>query len=73
MISVHFQGKPFNIKVYALTNNAEEDERFCEDLQDLLELAPEKSVLFMVSFSCTVKWIYYTNTYIHPFLDSFPL
>ena len=42
MISVHFQGKPFNItgiQVYALTGNAEEAdaEQFCEDLQDLLE------------------------------------
>ena len=45
MISVHFQGKPFNItviQVYALTSNAEEAEvvRFYEDLQDLLELTP---------------------------------
>ena len=41
MISVCFQGKPFNItviQVYALTNNAEEIEWFYEDLQDLLEL-----------------------------------
>ena len=47
MISVHFQGKPFNntvIQVYALTNNAEEAkvECFWEDLQDLLELTPKK-------------------------------
>ena len=47
MISVHFQGKPFNIiviKVNAPTSNAEEAEveRFYEDLQDLLELAPKK-------------------------------
>ena len=47
MISVRFQGKPFNImviQVYALTNNAEEAEveRFYEDLQDLLELTPKK-------------------------------
>ena len=47
MISVHFQGKPFNItvsQVYAPTSNAEEaeDERFYEDLQDLLELTPIK-------------------------------
>ena len=46
-ISVHFQGKPFNItviQIYALTSNAEEAEVewFCEDLQDLLELAPKK-------------------------------
>ena len=45
MISVHFQGKPFNImviQVYTLTTNAEEAEveRFYEDLQDLLELTP---------------------------------
>ena len=45
MITVHFQGKPFNItviQVYALTSNSEEAEvkRFCEDLQDLLELTP---------------------------------
>ena len=53
MISVHFQGKPFNItviKVYALTSNAEEAEVqwFYEDLQDLLELTPEKDVLFII-------------------------
>ena len=47
MISVHFQGKPFNITViqaYAPTSNAEEAEveRFYEDLQDLLELTPKK-------------------------------
>ena len=52
MISVHFQGKPFNIpviQVYALTSNAEEAEveRFYEDLQDLLELTPKKDVLFI--------------------------
>ena len=50
MISVHFQGKPFNITViqlYALTSNAEEAEVewFYEDLQDLLELTPKKDVL----------------------------
>ena len=53
MISVHFQGKPFNItviQVYAPTSNAEETEveRFCEDLQDLLELTPKKDVLFII-------------------------
>ena len=47
MISVHFQGKPFNITViqaYAPTSNVEEAEveRFYEDLQDLLELTPQK-------------------------------
>ena len=44
MISVHFQGKPFNItviQVYAPTSNAEEAEQFYEDLQDLLELTPK--------------------------------
>ena len=53
MISVHFQGKPFNItviQVYAPTSNAEEAkvEWFCEDLQDLLELTPKKDVLFII-------------------------
>ena len=51
MISVHFQGKPFNItviQVYALTSNAEEAEYFYEDLQDLLELTPKKDVLFIL-------------------------
>ena len=50
MISVRFQGKPFNITVYAPTNNTEEAEveRFYEDLQDLLELTPKKDVLFMI-------------------------
>ena len=51
MISVRFQGKPFNItviQVYALTSNAEEAEveQFCEDLQDLIELTPPKRCLF---------------------------
>ena len=53
MISVHFQGKPFNItviQVYAPTSNAEEAEVewFYEDLQDLLELMPKKDVLFII-------------------------
>ena len=53
MISVHFQGKPFNITViqaYAPTSNAEEAEveRFYEDLQDLLEPTPKKDVLFII-------------------------
>ena len=53
MISFHFQGKPFNITViqaYAPTSNAEETEveRFYEDLQDLLELTPQKDVLFII-------------------------
>ena len=53
VISVHPQGKPFNItviQVYALTSNAEEAEVewFCEYLQDLLELTPNKYVLFII-------------------------
>ena len=53
MISVRFQGKPFNItviQVYAPTSNAEETEVewFYEDLQDLLELTPKKDVLFII-------------------------
>ena len=51
MISAHFQGKPFNItviQVYAPTNNVEEAEQFCEDLQDLLELAQKIHVLFII-------------------------
>ena len=53
MISVHFQGKPFNITViqaYAPTSNAEEAEveGFYENLQDLLELTPKKDVLFII-------------------------
>ena len=55
MISVHFQGKPFNItviQVYALISNAKEAEveRFYEDLQeiDLLEITPKKDVLFII-------------------------
>ena len=56
MISVHFQGKPFNITVFqvnAPTSNVEEAEvkQFYEDLQDLLELTPKKDVLFI-----TVDW-----------------
>ena len=53
MISIHFQGKPFNItviQVYALTSNADEAEVewFYEDLQDLLELTPKKEVFFII-------------------------
>ena len=55
MISVHFQGKPFNItaiQVYAPTSNSEEAEveSFYEDLQDILELTPQK-----ISFSLSVR------------------
>ena len=49
--SVPFQGKPFNItviQVYAPNTNAEEAERFYEDLQDLLDLTPPKDVLFVI-------------------------
>ena len=53
MISVRFQGKQFNImeiQAYAPTSNTEEAEveQFCQDLQDLLELIPKKSVLFTI-------------------------
>ena len=53
MISVNFQGKPFNItviQVYAPNTNAEEVEveRFYEDLQDLLEPIPQKDILFIM-------------------------
>ena len=53
MISVHFQGKPFNItviQVYDPTSNAEEAEVewFYENLQDLLELTPKKDVFFII-------------------------
>ena len=53
MISIYYQGKPFNIKaiqVYVPTSNAEEAEVewFYEDLQDFLELTPQKDVLFII-------------------------
>ena len=53
MISAHFQGKPFNtkaIQVYTPTSNAEEAEveQFYKDLQDLLELTPQKDILFII-------------------------
>ena len=53
MISVHFQGKPFNVTViqaYAPTHNAEEAEveQFSEDLQDFLELTPKTDVLLII-------------------------
>ena len=53
MISVRFQGNPFNItviQVYVPTSNAEEAEQFCEDLQDLLELTPPKGVIFIIGY-----------------------
>ena len=57
MISVHFQGKPFNstvIQVYAPTNNAEEAEveHFYEDLQDLLELTPKRCPFHYRGLEC---------------------
>ena len=51
MVSVCFQGKPFNItviQVYVPTSNAEEAEQFYEDLQDLLQLSPKKAVVFII-------------------------
>ena len=59
MISVHFQGKPFNItviQVYALATNAEEAEveQFYEDIQDLLELTPPKNVLIIGAWNAKV-------------------
>ena len=53
MITIHFQGKPFNImvfQVYTLTSNAEKAEvgQFYEDQQDLLELTPQKDVFFII-------------------------
>ena len=53
MISLHFQGKPFNItviQVYAPTSNAEEAEveQIYEDLKELLELTPKKDILFII-------------------------
>ena len=60
MISVHFQGKPFNITViqaYAPTSNTEEAEVewFYEDLQDLLELTPKKDVIFIIGGDWNAK------------------
>ena len=60
MISVRFQGKPFNImviQVYAQTNNTEEAEaeQFYEDLQDLLELTPQKDVFFIRDWNAKVR------------------
>ena len=64
MISVRFQGKPFNltvIQVYAPTSNAEEAELFHEDLQDLVELTLKKDVFFIngdwnASMSLRATW-----------------
>ena len=59
MMSLHFQGNPFNItviQVWAPTSNAKEAEVewFHEDLQDLLELTPKKDVLFIIG-DCNAK------------------
>ena len=59
MISVRFQGKPFNItviQVYGPNSNAKKDEIdwFYEDLQDILELTPKKDVLFFIK-DCNAK------------------
>ena len=54
MISVHFQGKPFNItaiQVYAPTTNTEEADQFYEDLEDLLELIPKKVLLITADWN----------------------
>jgi len=51
MISVCFQGKPFNItinQVYASTTDGEEADQFYEDLEDILELTPKNDVLFII-------------------------
>ena len=53
MIPIRFQGKPFSItviEIYAPTSSAEEAEveRFCEDLQELLELTPKRDILFII-------------------------
>ena len=60
-ISIHFQGKPFYITiilVYAPTNNAEEAEveQFYEDLQDVLEVTPNKDVLFIIGDWNAKEW-----------------
>ena len=70
MISVRFQGKPFNItviQVYAPTSNAEvaEVERFYEDLQDLLELTPPKKMSFSKRYSGMKDMITLLLTYFH--------
>ena len=74
MISVHFQGKPFNITViqlYAPTSNAEEAERFYEDLQDLLELTPKKDVLFIIGAAVAAKSLQLCPTLCDP-IDGSP-
>ena len=77
MISVHFQGKPFNItviQVYVLTSNAEEAEveQFYEDLQDLLELTPKKDVPFIIGAAAAVKSLQSCPTLCDPTVGSPP-
>ena len=77
MISVRFQGKPFNItviQVYAPTSKAEEAEveRFYEDLQNLLELTPKKDVLFIIG-DWNPKLNSTSNTNFNPTLTLFLL
>ena len=76
MISVRFQGKPFNItviQVYAPTSNAEEAEveRFSEDLQDLLELTSKKDVLFIIGAAAAAKSLQSCPTLCNP-IDGSP-
>ena len=76
MISVRFQGKPFNItviQVYAPTSNAEEAEveRFSEDLQDLLELTSKKDVLFIIGAAAAAKSLQSCLTLCNP-IDGSP-
>ena len=70
MISVGFQGKPFDItviQVYAPSSNAEEAERFYEDLQDLLELTPKEDVLFIIGdWNAKVRRNTWSNRQIGP-------
>ena len=66
MISIHFQGKPFNItviQVYAPTTNAEEAEVewFYDDVQDLQELTPKKDLLFIIGMQ-SMKYIRSTKS-----------
>ena len=75
MISVRLQGKPFNImviQVYALTSNTEEAEvqQFYEDLQDLLELTPQKDILFIIG-AAAAKSLQSCPTLCNP-IDSSP-
>ena len=76
MISVRFQGKPFNItviKVYAPTSKAEEAEveRFYEDLQYLLELTPKKDVFFIIGAAAAAKLLQLCLTLCDP-IDGSP-